>query len=414
MGRCISDLVIHEHEFNHTIVLLERPKNTAFLEKVKAGTDAEIFITPEREELNRLLATADVVIVHWWHNPQTCRFLLDFPEAMKSRVILWSHVSGCNYPYLSPELMSCFDRIFITSPCSLDNSFWADGEREMARRKFRLVYGLGAMKYLPLKSNYTVPDFEFRIAYTGTFAKSKIHPDFVQMCRCIIEKIPTAVFYMFGDEASGCWIREDAAECGIGEHFIFTGFVTDVPARLAEMDIFGYPLNPLNFATTENSLLEAMSVGLPVVCMRQGTEKYIINNNVDGLLAGTEEEYIEDVARLAGNKEERQLLGSTAAGTVKKRFDFETNVRNFEEYIDEELQQPARTYNFKQAMGNTPYEWFFSAVNPKDRGLLEAGMYAKLPDIFREKSKGSVEQFAEVFEQDFKLKNLSLEICRGE
>ena len=406
IGRTISDLVTTERNNEHRIVMLQFPEKDVFVNKCTiAGIMVKCvdFNNENRtfRELEDFLEWCDVVVIHWWHHPIMCKVLCKFPK-VPVRVILWSHVSGCSYPYLTPELIDESDWLFVTSECSWENYFWSRKERADIRAKSTKMYGLGKLNQMKEKKKYKLNDTELRIGYIGTFTRSKMHPQFTKMCYEIIKQIPNVKFYLIGDKESGKWIQYEAQEFGIEKYISFEGYVNNVNDYLLSFDIFGYPLNPYHFGTTENSVLEAMSVGLPVVLMNQSAERYIVENHVDGILAKDEQDYVKYIVLLAHDEKVRKRLGQAAKQKIAQAYDYNKHICKFQEKVEFVVCNfEKRTRNFQKILGDTPWQWMLSGTNPKDKILLNEGRLTELPFIFHENSKSSLKHFQRIFGSSF-------------
>lgn len=408
VGHAIADLVTADEQNYHSIVILQKPEKRQYIKKCeKYGI--HIDEEPTIEYINHLLNYVDVVILHWWHHPVMCKFLHDFPSA-SVRLVLWSHISGCSYPALMYQFANKFAKIFFTSEYSFVNPYWSEEERKEIVDKSSIVYGLGKLTVMEQKIDYTIKGDTVKIGYVGTLAKSKIHPAFPSICKKIIDEIPNAEFYLLGDSESGEWIRKQVKELGIANKLHFEGFVDNVNERLIQFDIFGYPLNAYHFGTTENSILEAMSVGLPVILLNQATEKYIIEQNEDGILADGIDDYVSSVARLVNNENLRKELGYNASRNVKIKFSFEKNLEYFQKLIKEISRLQPQKVEFSDFIGSNPFDWFLSAVQPKDKKYIKRHQLDVMQPIFLEKSKSSILHFAESYPTDKKLQEYKKEV----
>ncbi len=93
-----------------------------------------------------------------------------------------------------------------------------------------------------------------------------------------------------------------AEELNVADKITFTGrlSVTDWVKLSASHDIF---INTTNFDNLPVSVIEAMALGMPVVSTNVGGLKYLINNNVNGLLVnpGSAEEFTAAIQSLLNN-----------------------------------------------------------------------------------------------------------------
>jgi glycosyltransferase involved in cell wall biosynthesis len=108
----------------------------------------------------------------------------------------------------------------------------------------------------------------------------------------------------------------------------FTGAVENVHEYLQASDLFILPSDNEVFP---NSLLEAMSCGLPVVAASSGGSKEIVHNGGNGLHAGNFDELYTALDTLLRDKTLASSLGHAARKTVIERYD---KSREIIEYID--------------------------------------------------------------------------------
>lgn len=407
IGNALSSLVCADIENENTIVLLQEQKKLLYIEKcLSAGIEVKITSSPK--EIEHYIIDSDVVIFHWWNHPLMIKVMLELPSVLM-KCALWCHVSGGTYPYLPFEFLNLFSKVIFTSQCSYDNSFWGKEERTLIESKSRVIYGLGRLSKFETKRSFSFVSDEVRIAYVGTLLKSKIHPKYVEICKMIIEKNPNVHFYLYGDKEDGEWISEEAEKKGISNNVHLEGFSENINTILLSMDLFGYPLNPYNYATTENSILEALAAGLPVVLLNQGAEKYIVDTGVDGLLADDVYDYVKCVIDLVANETLRCSLGRQAVKDVYLKFNFEQNVRKYLDLVTEMGYCESRNVFFRDTL-KTPYQAFMFFLNCMDRNKLLNKQYTDLEYIFKEKTKSSIFQFLEIFPDDSEIIQLAKEI----
>ena len=405
VGHAVSDLVLQDKKNVNRIVLLQKPEKLKYIDRcVKNGI--EVIVESSIGRITNLIKGGEekeVVILHWWHHPVMCRFLYNFPE-VPVRLVLWSHISGCTYPVLTYQFANKFSGIFFTSEYSLENPNWSEFEKKKICNKSNIIWGLGELSTMLPKCNYRLQDDKIKIGYTGTLARSKVHPEFAVICKRILDCISNAEFYLLGDKENGAWMIDQLQELGIADKVHLIGYVNNVNEWLIDFDIFGYPLNPYHFATTENSILEAMTVGLPIILFNQATEKYIVTHKEDGILADGIDDYVLWAVELAKNDQLRKKLGLNAIKNVYRKFSFKKNLKNFQKEIDNIALTKPLKISFKDILGDKPYNWFMSAVNENDKRNFLKYKYHQLPYIFLEKSKSSIGHFAENYPEDEKLR----------
>ena len=117
---------------------------------------------------------------------------------------------------------------------------------------------------------------------------------------------------LFGEDDYAASLRELAADLGVADRVDFVGFVPDVGAELARLDVLVVPsLVPEGFGLT---VVEGMAAGLPVVAPDAGGPAEIITNGVDGILvaAGDPAPLVDALRRLAADPMMRRRLGDAA------------------------------------------------------------------------------------------------------
>lgn len=416
-GKAISGLVKCSEEcsrdFKHTIIILEKPEKELFIDNcIREGID--VTVIEDLKEVIRHLSQADIVVLNWWHHPKIAELLLNFPS-IPVRLILWSHINGCTYPFLPYEFSEEFNHVMFTCRYSFDNPLWDSRQKKWILDHTSLVYGMGEFtaEDFKYKCDYSIGR-KFTVGYIGTLSYSKLNPDFIGACKEICKRIPSVEFVLVGELDQE--LLEDINACSIKNHFKITGYLEDVAEISLTFDVFGYPLNNFNFATTENSLLEAMARALPVVALKQGTEQYIIRDGETGFLASGIEHYADIVEYLYKRSDERERIGENARNHVIRNYSLLENIERYHEACSNVIKMEKKSFNFSSVIGNKPYEIFLSSLGTykswflnslelrlsKDTDKIcelkkEASL---LPQILKGKTKSSVEHFSTHFPED--------------
>jgi len=116
---------------------------------------------------------------------------------------------------------------------------------------------------------------------------------------------------------------------GIADNVRFTGFVNDLPAKLAAFDIVVVPSQNEAFSL---ALVEAMAAGCAVIASRVGGMAEIVEHEVTGLFLERDDEsaLIGALSRLLTDNQLRQRLGGLAQASVIERFDREHVITRIE------------------------------------------------------------------------------------
>ncbi len=124
------------------------------------------------------------------------------------------------------------------------------------------------VKEKTVRKEFGISDDEIVIGMTGRFSPGKGHEEFLTAAKHLSRKFDNLKFIIAGEPSRGedgyaANIKILAAELGIMDKIIFTGYRTDVPQVLAAMDIFVFPSHAEAFGM---ALVEAMSMERPSVC----------------------------------------------------------------------------------------------------------------------------------------------------
>jgi glycosyltransferase involved in cell wall biosynthesis len=394
--------------FEQKILLLEKPEKTVY---VKEGRHEgiEIIVLDDDTDVEALLTWSDTVVVNWWNHPLMSRFLVKLPK-VPCRMVLWSHVNGCSYPYLPYDFAAAFDRALFTTRYSLENPLWTAKQRDDLLRKSDIVQGMGEFypEQIQPKTDYSGA---FTVGYAGTINYSKMHSDYISYCETAIREIPGIRFLMVGKADSA--VLDEVEQKGLSDHFTFTGFVEDIYEYYRKMDVMGYLLNEDNYATTENVILEAMACAVPVVARGNPPERCIIDNGSTGYLVESCGEYVEILKKLYSDRDKCKKIGQSGREHVCHSYSADANCERFVRALEDVQNITPSIKTFEQILGETPYGWF-KKFTGTDRELFEKSdggelqkMLKSLPPIYTGKTKSSVRQFAKYYPQDTALAELS-------
>jgi len=413
VGRALSSLAVYANNVDrkniHRILAIEKPEKTQFVDVCKEN-NVDIIFTDNIDIIKSEIMKSDIVQLSWWHHPKMVKILCNLPQ-IPTRMILWSHVSGCSYPALPFEFAEVFHKVFFTTEYTKDNPYWTSEQRRIISSKSEVIYGAGNINDIAVL--YHKSHKGFHVGYVGTLNYSKLNPEFAYIASLI--DIPDVKFIMVGDLQKKLQIINDAKKFNICNKLEFTGYIKDVSTALASFDVFGYPLNPWHFGSTENALIEAMAAEIPVVAFNQAAEKYIIKHMETGLLADTYEHYAQLIKYLFENPGERRRLGKNAREYALETYRMDKIIKRLNESYEQVLLMDIKTFKFSRVFGEKPYEWFLSCLGADREMFLKSistDVYEKsnreriekdiinCHHILKEKSKSSIFHFAKVFSED--------------
>src|SRR4029078_5477571 len=149
------------------------------------------------------------------------------------------------------------------------------------------------------------------------------------MARRVTNGLPTARFLIIGDGPCRDAIRQRAQQSGISDQVLMLGSRDDIPRLLATMDVFALTshieANPI-------SILEAMSVGRPVVATNVGSIHEAVSEGQTGYLVppGDADQLAERVLHLLREPLECGSMGAAAREAVIVRWSMESMVQGYE------------------------------------------------------------------------------------
>ncbi len=118
-----------------------------------------------------------------------------------------------------------------------------------------------------------------------------------------------------------------------GPDITVTGFVKDLAAIYNEASVV---VAPLRFgAGTQNKVIEAMAMGIPVVCSHIGFKGLGIENGAGAFMETTPEGFAVQVNRLLSDESLRRATGEKGRGVVQERFNWDTIAAQLESYFRE-------------------------------------------------------------------------------
>jgi len=204
------------------------------------------------------------------------------------------------------------------------------------------------------------PDFPV-VGIVGRIVREKGHREFLEMAVEVTKKRKVA-FLVVGDtlpsdrDPFGPIFRQSVEKAGLKDSFFFTGITDRVPEYLTIMDIFVLPSYREGFP---RSIIEAMSVGLPVIATNiRGCREAVIDGKTgmivppaDGKALGAAAEY------LLSHPAEARAMGEAGRARAVEIFDYEIVRRRFVEFIDKLVADkrpgPSRSWTEETASGNS-------------------------------------------------------------
>lgn len=350
--------------FAHRVVCLDYANESALDVAKNIGLMLFDKMAGKKQQLLKMIAEPDIVLIHWWNHPLLFDFLVR-TQLPPCRLVMWSHISGFHPPYVFTEKILQYPDIFVfTTPVSFETKEVLNLTDEQ-KKSLCVVWSTGGVEHV--KSVKPKEHFGFNIGYIGTVDYAKIHPNFLNICNKI--NIPDVKFIVCGG-SSEKEIKKEAEELGIAEKFNFTGLISDITEYLSIFDIFGYPLAPYHYGTCDQVLAESMAAGVVPVVLQNRMEKYMIKDGITGIVAKSKNDYIQAIQTLYNNKILRDSLSQSAREYAVKIFSIDKMVRKWEAIFKEVLAIPKTHKKWNIAKKN-------NEISAKDIFLESLGDYGE-------------------------------------
>ena len=290
VGRFCSNIYGIDSLHQHVFLLLQKPIDTHLLSNIYYELLENIQIN-----LQLYIAEFDIVQIEFWNHPLLLKFLIDH-DLENCRVLLYSHVSGIYAPNLIPKQIFDFCDLVILSTPGASKQYL----QQIFEGKCCVIHGVAStnkFQNLPLEKHD-----KFNIAYIGTASFTKLHSFYLESCKKIIRDIPN-VHFLFVSNDSNSHLQEAITNDEMERYFSFFTKLQDVGKILSQADLFGYPLRADHFGTGEQSLIEAMSAGVPPVVLSNPAEMSLVQDGVTGFVATDMIDYVKIIKFCSENKE---------------------------------------------------------------------------------------------------------------
>jgi L-malate glycosyltransferase len=210
-------------------------------------------------------------------------------------------------------------------------------EEAIPAGRFAVVYnGLPAFGAAPtpdwvaaLRASLGVSDGELLVTTVGRLEPPKGHEVLLRATPQILAAVPAARFVLVGDGALGPALRRLADALRVAHAVRFVGFRLDVRSVLAASDLCLIPSLREGFSVT---MLEAMSVGAPIVATDVGGNAEAIVSEESGLIVapGDPMALAAAAVRLLLDREAARALGAAARRRFEAHFTLERMIADTE------------------------------------------------------------------------------------
>jgi glycosyltransferase involved in cell wall biosynthesis len=161
------------------------------------------------------------------------------------------------------------------------------------------------------------------VAYVGNMTRQKRPAVFAAAAvRVAAALVEPPCFVLVGDDRGGerAEIERSFAQAGLSAHVRFLGYRERVPELLSGVDVLAAPGVGDSFGRT---LVEALSVGTPVVASRSGGHSFIVADGETGILVEPDDPdaLARGLLKVLDDEELARGLGKSGERDVRSRFD---------------------------------------------------------------------------------------------
>jgi len=213
-----------------------------------------------------------------------------------------------------------------------------------ASNRFPLTNGVDTERFSPLpvsarlemRQSLGLPPDGLLVMYAGRFEPEKRVDQVIRLWPETREKYPNARLLLLGSGK-----QEDALRQMAGDAIDFIGQVDDVVPYLQAADLF---LLPSSTEGLSNSMLEALSCGLPVIATTVGGAEDVLVHNHSGWLIPPDapEQMREALFALLGDDALRERLGKNARQKMVDEYALPVIVKKVRAMYDEILARRSR------------------------------------------------------------------------
>jgi len=323
------------HQTSHQVLVLESPVSARLLLRARALGIA-VTASPSAEQARCAIEAADAVEIYFWNHP-TLQELLRSPLP-PMRVLLNAVITGTSAPQaLGAGLGAFADALVIFSAASRHTACVSTAESRGI--PVEVVPALADMTRL---DGFRPRAHDgIRVGYVGLVEPTKMHPRFADLSAAV--RTPDVTFDVFGDGTWGEELKRQLRELGASGRVRMHGHTEDLSSAFADMDIFGYPLAPGSYASSDKTIQEAMWVGVPPVVIAGTGAAALVDHERTGLVCASESEYPKAIERLAQDADLRKRLGHAARAHARETFDPARNAARLRAMFESLAATPKRS-----------------------------------------------------------------------
>jgi len=179
------------------------------------------------------------------------------------------------------------------------------------------------------KTHFGIPESAVVVGCVARFDPVKNLPGLLQAFADCHKTFPTSHLLLVGDGSQMSTVREVIKQNGLEDVVTLTGRRTDVFRCLQAMNIY---VQPSLYEGLSNTILEAMSTALPIIAQDVGGTREVVKDTINGFLLPPESKvgFVDAMASLLRDKQERQNMGLAGREIIEERFSMEKMVQSYD------------------------------------------------------------------------------------
>jgi glycosyltransferase involved in cell wall biosynthesis len=261
----------------------------------------------------------------------------------KLPVVLHEHANLTDTPWfqkIADRMLAPFTDIAIA--VSESTAEFVVGPRQMPKARTRVVY-LGAPldefarertteERESIRRELAIHPEEIVMGTVTRLHDSKGNDYLVDAARLVVEQRPQAKFFLYGEGPLLEPLQQQAARLGLGDRFVFGGFVKDVARVMGAFDISVFPSL---WEGTPLTVFETMAAGKPIVATDADGLLDVLTDERDALIVPKRNAaaLADKIVRLIDAPAERARLAANARETSQE-YDIASFVRKMERLYD--------------------------------------------------------------------------------
>ena len=237
--------------------------------------------------------------------------------------------------YLSVRIQSFLaDRFVSNSRAGFTTRF------KKMRKNFRVIHNgidlnmfeVDETEVRAVRSRYRLKDFDYIISMIASLTNKKDHDTLLEAFTLVLDSKPNSLLLVVGDGPERERLEKKTIDLSIEENVVFTGYLHNIFAILANTHISVLMTNPVkHLEGVPNCILESMAMGVPVIASCGGGTNEVIENDVNGIL--TEPQNVRELAtcikRILDDDIIRKRFGEAGRECVTKKFGYERYINKY-------------------------------------------------------------------------------------